>query len=53
MTPGGWINLVLSVGFVTTLFAYCIFRVLRGPGEKPDHHLAHVEPIEKDEAAEK
>jgi hypothetical protein len=50
MTTGGWINLVLSVGFVTGLFTYCIIRVLRGPGEKAEHHLAHVEPIEKDEA---
>ncbi|MFZ9682016.1 MAG: hypothetical protein ACO3DQ_02250 [Cephaloticoccus sp.] len=48
MTTGGWINMLLSVGFVTTLFIFCILRVLRGPrGE--DRHLAHVEPIEEDE----
>jgi hypothetical protein len=50
MTTGGWINLLLSVGFVTVLFGYCIVRVLRGPGAKSDHELAHVEPIEEDEA---
>jgi len=47
MTPGGWINLILSVGFVTVLFVYCLIRVLRRPAK--DHTLAHVEPIERDE----
>ncbi|QYM80454.1 hypothetical protein K0B96_07565 [Horticoccus luteus] len=47
MTTGGWINLVLSVGFVTTLFIYCIVRVVQGPKNKTDHDLAHVEPIEE------
>jgi hypothetical protein len=47
MTLGGWINLILSVGFVTSLFIYCLVRVLRRPAK--DHALAHVEPIERDE----
>lgn len=42
--------MLLSVGFVTTLFSWCIYRVLRGPGAKHEHELAHVEPIEADEA---
>ncbi len=46
MTLGGWINLILSVGFVTGLFIYCLVRVLRRPAK--DHALAHVEPIERD-----
>ncbi len=50
MTTGGWINMILSVGFVTTLFSWCITRVIRGPGAKHEHDLAHVEPIEKDQA---
>jgi hypothetical protein len=50
MTTGGWINMILSVGFVTILFAWCINRVIRGPGAKHEHGLAHVEPIEKDQA---
>jgi hypothetical protein len=29
MTLGGWINLILSVGSVTALFLWCIWRVLR------------------------
>jgi hypothetical protein len=48
MTAGGWVNLVLSVGFVTVLFAYCIIRVLRVPDAKRERHLARVEPLEKD-----
>jgi hypothetical protein len=47
MTFGGWINLILSVGFVTVLFVYCLVRVLRGPPK--DRALAHIEPIETDE----
>lgn len=43
MTLGGWINLLLSVGFVTTLFVYCLWRVLRG-SPSDVNHLAHVEP---------
>ena len=31
MTLGGWINLILSVGSVATLFGWCIWRVLREP----------------------
>lgn len=51
MTLGGWINLILSVGFVTVLFVYCVVRVLRGPGAKQEHGLAHVEPLDEDESA--
>lgn len=49
MTTGGWINMALSVGFVTVLFVYCITRVLKGPGAKREHELARVEPVEKSE----
>jgi hypothetical protein len=49
MTTGGWINMILSVGFVTTLFSWCIWRILREP-EHPGQNLAHIEPIEEDEA---
>lgn len=40
----------LSVGFVTTLFLYCVIRVLRGPQVNTDHQLGHIEPIDEDEA---
>lgn len=39
MTTGGWAIMLLSVGFVTTLFAWCIWKVLttnRKGG--PDEH---------------
>lgn len=48
MTLGGWINMILSVGFVTVLFGWCIYRVVRGP--KDPAKLAHVEPIEQEKA---
>ena len=28
MTFGGWINLILSVGAVTILFVWCLYKVL-------------------------
>ncbi len=51
MTTGGWINMILSVGFVTLLFAWCICRVLRGP--KDPAKLAHVEPIAKEQTGQR
>jgi len=35
MTLGGWIIMTLSVGFVTGLLAWSIYRVLRSPGAAP------------------
>ncbi len=39
MTTGGWIDLLLSVGFVTVLFVWCVGKVLfgkpRGPEDGP------------------
>lgn len=35
MTPGGWVTMILSVGFVTVLFVYCVWRVLFGPPPGP------------------
>ena len=28
MTPGGWITMLVSVGFVTGLLTWCVVRVL-------------------------
>jgi hypothetical protein len=53
MTPGGWINLLLSVGFVTVLFIYCLVRVMRGPGARHEHELAHVEPLDQDKTRQR
>lgn len=45
MTSGGWINLTLSVGFVTLLFVWCLWRVLSSP--RDPQKLAHVEPVDR------
>lgn len=31
MTTGGWVIMLLSVGFVTTLLAWCIWKVVTTP----------------------
>jgi len=36
MTPGGWIVLVVSVGTVLSLFAWCMTKVMATPDET-DH----------------
>ncbi len=35
MTPGGWINLFLSVGFVVGLFSWCIWRTFKSDPPAP------------------
>jgi hypothetical protein len=47
MTSAGLAFMLISVGAVTTLFGWCLYRVLSG-GKSPDH-LAHVEPVGEDE----
>jgi hypothetical protein len=51
MTTGGWISLLLSVGFVTGLFVWCIWKVLTS--KKPDQELGHVEPVHEDQVDER
>ena len=48
MTLGGWITMLLSVGFVVVLFGWCIFKVMTAPPE--DSSMAHIEPVEESEA---
>jgi hypothetical protein len=38
MTIGGWIIMILSVGFVTGLLAWTIMRVIRTPGATEHIH---------------
>jgi len=47
MTTGGWINMILSVGFVTVLFVWCVYKVLFG--KHPNHDLGRVEPLHRDQ----
>jgi hypothetical protein len=38
MNTGGWIIMLSSVGFVTVLFGWCIWKVLTTPGEADRLH---------------
>ena len=48
MTVGGWITMLLSVGFVVGLFVWCIYKVITAK-PAPDT-MAHVEPVEESQA---
>jgi hypothetical protein len=48
MTAGGWFTMILSVGFVVLLFAWCIWRVL-GSRQPPEGHIHGMEDIDKGE----
>lgn len=41
MTAGGFLIMLVSVGAVTTLFVWCIVRVLRTPHETEHLHGTH------------
>jgi hypothetical protein len=51
MTTAGWITMLASVGGVTLFLGWCIRRVLRG--HRPDHGLAHLEPVKREETDER
>lgn len=38
MTTGGWIIMLASVGFVTVLLAWCIYKVITTPGSSEHLH---------------
>ncbi len=38
MTIAGWLVMVLSVGSVTLLFSWCIYKVITTPGETERMH---------------
>lgn len=44
MTTGGWITMILSVGFVTLLFAWCITKVLTA--KKPEEKMHSLDAID-------
>lgn len=49
MNSGGWTILILSVGTVSLLFAWCIYKVLSTPGETEHMHGFEIEtPDEKE-----
>ncbi len=51
MTPGGWISLILSVGSVTGLLVWCVWKVLTT--QEPGHDLGHIEPVHDDQVDER
>ncbi len=49
LTLGGWITMILSVGFVTGLLAWCISRVLRKPeAANHMHSQLDIDPGDRD-----
>ncbi len=42
MTPGGWIIMLSSVGFVTFLLVWCIYKVITTP-ESTEHLHAQTD----------
>ncbi len=50
MTTQGWIILLVSVSAVTTLFTWCVYKVLSIPGET--EHMHGVEFQTPDEIEE-
>jgi hypothetical protein len=53
VSTGGWINLLLSVGSVTVLFGWCIYKVVSTPEKQEKLHGFEFEtPDEKAEREE-
>ncbi|MCC7145535.1 MAG: hypothetical protein IT443_03745 [Phycisphaeraceae bacterium] len=49
LSAGGWVVMILSVGFVTLLLAWCIWKVLATPGETNKLHAqADIDPHDAD-----
>ena len=43
MTLGGWIIMLISVASVTSLFCWCIYKVLLTPEQEGDIHRFEIE----------
>lgn len=50
MNLGGWIILLLSVGTASSLFAWCIWKVLSTPGESRHLHGFEMEMPERNKS---
>ncbi|MCC6352929.1 MAG: hypothetical protein IT577_03525 [Verrucomicrobiae bacterium] len=49
LSAAGWTVMLLSVGFVTLLLAWCIWKVLATPGETGKLHAqADIDPHDAD-----
>ncbi len=47
MNAGGWFILILSVGSVTALFGWCIYKVITSPVDGDMHGFEIETPDEK------
>jgi len=48
MTLGGWIIMICSVGTVTCLFTWCIYKVLTTEGEEEKIHGFEIDTPDKE-----
>jgi hypothetical protein len=46
LTPWGWTIMLLSVGSVTLLFVWCVYRVLFHKPRTPTEHMHGMEDID-------
>lgn len=44
MTAGGWVTMLLSVGFVTALFGWALYKVLKEPDMDSIHSTMEETP---------
>lgn len=50
MTAAGWITMILSVGLVTGLFAWCIFKVVTTKDESEKVHGFEFDTPDQDKS---
>jgi hypothetical protein len=50
MTIGGWITMIVSVGFVTVLLIWCIYKLMITSGEAEKMHGLEIETPDEKEA---
>lgn len=48
MSTGGLFFMLISVGSVTLLFAWCVYKVLKTPGEEEHLHGLEIETPDED-----
>ncbi|MCA1962586.1 MAG: hypothetical protein LDL31_01420 [Prosthecobacter sp.] len=49
MTPAGLLVMLFSVGTVTSLFSWCIYKVLTSPGESDKLHAVELHTPDMDQ----
>ena len=52
MTPGGWLIMGISVGSVTSLMIWCIYKVIQTPDETEHLHGIELHTPDQDEPDE-